>query len=131
MNKKFALSKVTIVMLILLVAVVVYVFAYFTPAQSTAAMLRSEPALHNAEAAIYQAYLADPSPLEADIQALQQQIDELKVGHVGAPFVWFQCQLQDQRCHPEIQDLPVRCFSGVCHYLQGAPGPAHYSEHLR
>ena len=77
MNKKFALSKVTIVMLILLVAVVVYVFAYFTPAQSTAAMLRSELALHNAEAAIYQEYLADPSPLEADIQALQQQIDEL------------------------------------------------------
>lgn len=78
MNKKFALSKVTTVMLILLVAVLIYVFGYFTTAQSTASMLRSEIALHNTETSIYQEYLADPSPLEADIQALQQQIDEMK-----------------------------------------------------
>ena len=68
MNKKFALSKVTVVMLLLLVACIVYVFAYFTPAQTTATQLRTETSLYNTESAIYRQYIEDVTPLEAEFK---------------------------------------------------------------
>ena len=98
MKKKFALSRVTTVMLFLLVAVLVYVFVYFIPAQSTAAMLRSEIALHNAESSIYQQYVSDPAPLEQDIQDIQQQIDELNAtGYINDSNVSFKISDAIQR----------------------------------
>jgi len=74
MNKKFSLSKTSIYLILLVLALIVYVFVYFIPAQSELAMLRSEIALYNAETAIYRQYLDDPSPLEADIADIQAEI---------------------------------------------------------
>lgn len=98
MNKKFALSKVTVVMLLLLVACIVYVFAYFTPAQTTATQLRTETSLYNTESAIYRQYIEDVTPLEADIAELQKQIDELNAtGYVNDSTVSFKISDAIQR----------------------------------
>lgn len=98
MKKNVSLSKFTVVMLILLVAVIVYVFVYFVPAQSTAAMLQSEIALFNAESSIYKEYVADVSPLEADIADLQNQIDELNAtGYINDSTVSFKISDAIQR----------------------------------
>lgn len=77
MNKSFSMSKVTIVMLLLLVAMVVYCFVYFLPAQTTMSCLNADIAVYNAESSIYREYLTDHSPLEADIESIQAQIDQL------------------------------------------------------
>ncbi len=77
MKSKFSLSKVTIVMLLLMVALIVYAFVYFVPAQSLLTQLRAEIAVNNTESAIYRQYLEDVSPLEADIEVIQKEIDQL------------------------------------------------------
>ena len=77
MNKKFAFSKVTIYLLLLIVVLIAYAFLYFIPAQSQLTMIRSDMALYRAETEIYRQYLTDVSPLEADIKAIQDSIDEL------------------------------------------------------
>lgn len=98
MNKKFALSKVTVVMLLLLVACLIYVFAYFMPAQNTATMLRSETALFTAESSVYRQYIDDVTPLEADIKELQKQIDELNAtGYINDSTVSFKISDAIQR----------------------------------
>ena len=98
MKKNFSLSKVTLFMLLLLVAVIIYVFAYFMPAQSTMTMLRSETSLYTAESAIYRQYVADVSPLEADIEAIQNQIDELNpTGYINDSTVSFKISDAIQR----------------------------------
>lgn len=98
MKKKFSLSKVTVVMLLLLVVLVVYVFAYFVPAQSELNMLRAELAVFNAEANIYKQYLSDSTPLENDIQSIQDQIDELNdTGYINDSTVSFEISDAIQR----------------------------------
>lgn len=77
MNKNFSLSKTTVYLLLLIVALLIYVFVYFMPAQSQLALLRSEISLFNVETATYREYLQDSSPLEADIQAIQDEIDRM------------------------------------------------------
>lgn len=77
MKKNFSLSRTTLYLLLLVAALLVYVFVYFIPAQSQMAAIRSEISLFNAETAIYREYLEDPSPLEADIQAIQDEIDRM------------------------------------------------------
>lgn len=77
MNNKFSVSKTTIYLVLLIVALIAYVFVYFMPAQSQMTMLRSDITLFNAETAIYRQYLEDPAPLEADIAAIQAEIDRM------------------------------------------------------
>lgn len=77
MKKNFSLSRTTLYLLLLVAALLVYVFVYFIPAQSQMAAIRSEISLFNAETAIYREYLQDPSPLEADIQAIQEEINRM------------------------------------------------------
>ena len=77
MKKNFSLSRTTLYLLLLVAALLVYVFVYFIPAQSQMAAIRSEISLYNAETAIYREYLQDPSPLEADIQAIQEEINRM------------------------------------------------------
>lgn len=77
MKKNISFSPVTIVMLLLLVVVGVYYFTYFIPAQSELTMLRSEITLNKAETDLFEQYIADVTPLEADIAALQEEIDKL------------------------------------------------------
>lgn len=77
MKKKITLTPATFVVLGLLVVLVVYFFAFFTPAQAELATLRADISLANAQSATYQQYLTDSSSLEADIAAIQAEIDEL------------------------------------------------------
>lgn len=98
MKKNLSLSKGTIVMLLLLVVVIVYVFVYFMPAQTTMTMLRSETSLFTAESAIYGQYVADLSPLEADIKAIQDEIDALNAdGYINDSTVSFKISDAIQR----------------------------------
>lgn len=90
MNRKFSISKTTIYLLLLILALVIYIFVYFLPAQSTLAMLRSEISLFNVETATYRQYLEDPTPLKADIDAIQAEIDRLHAeGYVNDSTVSF------------------------------------------
>lgn len=77
MKRTITLSKATIYLIVLAVVAIVYLFAFFTPAQADLGVLKSELALFNAQNATYREYLTDSSPLEADIAAIQEQIDEL------------------------------------------------------
>ena len=77
MKKSLSLSKTTVYLLLLIVALLVYVFVYFVPAQSQLAAMKADISVFNAETAIYREYLEDPSPLEADIQTIQDEIDRM------------------------------------------------------
>lgn len=77
MNKKFSISKTGIYLLLLVLAIAVYAFAYFIPAQNNMTMIRSEIALHTAETAVFNQYLDDTSALEADIDTILAEIDRL------------------------------------------------------
>lgn len=77
MKKNISLSMTTIVMLVLLAVLAVYCFTYLIPTQNELTVLRSEISVHNAQASIYQQYLSDTAPLEADIEAIQAEIDTM------------------------------------------------------
>ena len=77
MKKKFTFSAVTIFMLVLMAVLIVYCFAYMLPARTEMTTLQADLTLSNAQTAMYQDYLADPSPLEADIAAIQAEIDRI------------------------------------------------------
>ncbi len=74
---KNKISLVTIVMILLVVVVGVYYFTYFVPAQTEMTQIQAEIALNNAQAALYEEYITDTSELEAEIAAIQAEIDEL------------------------------------------------------
>lgn len=75
MKKK--LSPLTLIIPALLLVLVVYFFVYLMPAQNDLTRMQTEISLANAQAAMYETYLSDTSPLEADIAAIQAEIDEL------------------------------------------------------
>ena len=75
--KNLSISKTTIYLVLLVVALIVYVFAYFLPAQREMAMIQTDISVFNAETAVYRQYLADPSTLEADIEAIQAEINRM------------------------------------------------------
>lgn len=77
MKNTLKISPTTIVMLVMLLVALLYVFLYFVPAQSELNLIRVETTVANAEMAAYKAYLADTTPLENDIAAIQAEIDEL------------------------------------------------------
>ena len=77
MKKKMPLSLTSIIMLALLVVLVAYCFLFFLPAQKDLTVLKAELSVANAQADIYRQYLADVTPLENDIAAIQAEIDEM------------------------------------------------------
>lgn len=88
MNKKF--SPITVVLVLLMLVLVGYVFLYFIPAQSEITSLNSQIKVANMETATYRQYLTDSSPLEAEIQSIQDQIDLLhEDGYVNDSTVSF------------------------------------------
>ena len=88
MNKKF--SPVTVVLVLLMLVLVGYVFLYFIPAQSEITALNSQIKIANLETATYRQYLTDSSPLEAEIQSIQDEIDRLHAeGYVSDSTVNF------------------------------------------
>ena len=77
MNKKISLSKSTVIIIVMLLVLAVYGVVYMVPAQSELTLMRAETSVAIAEAAVYRQYLTDSSPLEADISAIQAEIDTL------------------------------------------------------
>ena len=112
MKKNFSLSKVTVVMLILLVALAVYGFAYFLPAQSNMTLLRTETALFTAESAMYRQYVADTTPLETDIDAIQKQIDEMNAtGYTNDSTVSFEISDAIQRYKVSLSSVSLEAVT--------------------
>lgn len=108
MKSKFSLSKVTVVMLLLMVVLIAYVFIYFMPAQSKLTQLRAEIAVNNAESAIYRQYLQDVSPLEADIEAIQKEIDTLNAeGYTNDSTVSFEISDAIQRYRVSLSSVSL------------------------
>lgn len=106
--KKFSLSTTTVFLIVLLVAMVVYCFAYFIPAQSEQALLRSETALYNGEASVYGQYLSDASSLEAEIDAIQKEIDALHAsGYVNDSTVSFKISDAIQRYGVSLSSITL------------------------
>lgn len=114
MKKNSSLSAGAIMMLFLLVALIVYYFAYFLPAQATLNMLRTETALFHAEASVYQEYVTDTTPLEANIKSIQSEIDELNTtGYINDSTVSFKISDAIQRYRIELSSVslePVTTF---------------------
>lgn len=72
---KTKISGASVLMFVMLLAVALCYFLVFVPGQQSMATVQSETSALEAEAALYQEYIADPSALEADIAALQAEID--------------------------------------------------------
>ena len=82
MKKNF--SIVTVFLLVLMAALLIYCFTYFIPVQQEMTEIRSQIAVHNAESSVYRQYVDDVTPLEEDIAAIQAEIDELhKNGYIN------------------------------------------------
>ena len=103
MNKKFALSKTAVIMLLMLAVFVLYSVIYTLPAQNELTALRAELSVANAEASVYRQYLTDLSPLEADIAAIQAEIDELNANaYINDTNVNFEISDAIQRYHVSL-----------------------------
>ena len=108
MKKGFSLSAGTIFMLLLLLALVIYCFAYFMPAQNTLNMLKTETSLFNMEASIYEEYIADNSPLEKDIKSIQNEIDALHAtGYINDSTVSFKISDAIQRYNIDLTSVTL------------------------
>ena len=106
--KKFSLSFTVIYMLALLAAIAVYWFAYFMPAQNDMTVLRAETALFNGEASVYGQYLSDTSSLEADIEAIQKEIDNLHAtGYINDSTVSFKISDAIQRYSVSLSSISL------------------------
>ena len=77
MKKKLPVSPMLLVLLLLLVVLVVYAVAYFIPAQRELALMRADVAITEAEANVYQNYLNDSSPLQKEIDALENELAKM------------------------------------------------------
>lgn len=108
MNKKFSLSKSTIVALLILVVLVVYCFVFMVPSQTELTAKRAELAVANAESALYKQYLTDLSPLEADIDAIQAEIDTLHAeGYINNSNVSFEISDAIQRYQVSVSSVSL------------------------
>lgn len=76
-NKKLPISPVACLLLLWLVVLAVYGFAYFIPAQEEMNLLRSDVALKRNEAELFEQYLSNSAPLQKEIDALEQEIDQI------------------------------------------------------
>ena len=108
MNKKFSLSKVTVIMLLLMVVMVLYCFLYMLPAQNELTAMRAELSVANAEASIYRQYLTDISPLENDIAEVQAEIDKLHAeGYINDSNVSFEISDAVQRYQMNLTSVTL------------------------
>lgn len=83
MKKKRSISLFPLTCLIVGVAMALYAYLYFFPAQQEAALIESEIKLHEVEQQIYAPYVNDYSPIEQDIAAAKAEIERLhKEGYV-------------------------------------------------
>lgn len=105
---KRGFSAVTVVLLVLMAALLVYLFTYFLPAQQELNAMRAEISLHTAETAIYRQYIADTSPLEADIAAIQAEIDALhKDGYINDATVGMEINEAIQRYKISLKSIAL------------------------
>ena len=77
MKTKSKISLFSVVLILVVVALMLYYVMYFAPAQTERNQLNAEVALNNAQAALCGAYLADHTPLEEGIAAVEAEIEEL------------------------------------------------------
>ena len=68
MKSKKKFSLVSIVLLVMIAIAAVYYFVFFVPGQTELQMIKADTMVYTAEASIYEAYINDPSELEADIR---------------------------------------------------------------
>ena len=78
MKTKSKISLFSVVLILVVVALVLYYVMYFAPAQTGRNQLNAEVALNNAQAALCGAYLADHTPLEEGIAAVEAEIADLR-----------------------------------------------------
>lgn len=90
MKKKLPISPVLCVLLVWLVALAVYGFVYFIPAQAEMNLLRSDVAVKRTESELFEQYLTNSAPLQKEIEALEKEIDKINdsfVNDVNVNFV--------------------------------------------
>ena len=78
MKTQSKLSLFSVVLVLVVIALVLYYFLYFTPAQTEKAQLNAEIALNRAQAALCGNYLTDHTPLEEGIAAAEAEIADLR-----------------------------------------------------
>lgn len=83
MKKKLPISPVLCVLLVWLVALAVYGFAYFIPAQAEMNLLRSDVAVKRTESELFEQYLTNSAPLQKEIEALEKEIDKINDSFVN------------------------------------------------
>lgn len=82
--KKAKLSVFTIILLVMIAILTVYYFLFFVPAQAELTLLRTDISVYDMEASVYEPYLSDTVSLDADIAALEAQLEDLRAnGYVN------------------------------------------------
>lgn len=89
MKKKLQISPVLCVLLVWLVALAVYGFAYFIPDQVEMNLLRNDVTRKRNEAELFEQYLTNSAPLEKEIDVLEQEIDKVNDSFVNEANVNF------------------------------------------
>lgn len=108
MNKKFSLSKPTVIALLIIVVLAVYCFVFMIPAQTELTAMKADVAVANAQTALYRQYLTDLTPLEDDIQAIQEEIDKLHAeGYVNDSTVSFEIADAIQRFQVSVSAVSL------------------------
>ena len=82
-EKKLPVSPVTLVLLVWLVVLAVYAFAYYIPGQVEMKVLSNNVANMRDEAELMEEYVGNSAPLEKEIEALEQEIDEINSGFIN------------------------------------------------
>ena len=83
MKKKLPISPVACVLLVWLVALAVYAFAYYLPAQTEMKLLRNDVAIKRTEAELFEQYLTNSAPLEQEIDQLEQEIADINDSYIN------------------------------------------------
>lgn len=82
-NKKLPVSPVTLVLLVWLVVLAVYAFAYYIPGQAEMNALNADVAVMRGEVELLDQYLNNSAPLEQDIKDLKKEIDKINGEYVN------------------------------------------------
>lgn len=82
-NKKLPVSPVTLVLLVWLVVLAVYAFAYYIPGQAEMNALNADVAVMRGEVELLDQYLNNSAPLEQDIKDLEKEIDKISEEYVN------------------------------------------------
>lgn len=75
--KKLPISLFPLTCLIVGIAMALYCYLYFMPAQKEAALIQTEIRVHEMEQQVYAPYVGDHSPIEDNIDETQAEIDRL------------------------------------------------------